>query len=244
MKAATFGDRFPEIVLACGWLTDTLRHPGYDELAGWFEAQASDKSCRAITAAATIDQRAEWLPHLLPSYLTRSGPRDRAQAERCGVPWAWPATSLHGPRRTAWRIAAECEHSDGPAEAAAERTELHARLSAFSALGEPAKPAAIAAALARLLGVLDQTMPEPMASFTVEILRRSHAPLAAVLHLMEHVARTEGGRVRPATFAAAIEAIGERQQAFFTEAVWPARAMLADWVEACELLTAGADVAA
>jgi hypothetical protein len=233
---ATFGDRFSEITMACGWLTDTLRHPSYDDLPEWFDGLDSSKSARALTAAATIDQRAEWLPHLLPTYLTSHKPRDRTHAEECGTPWAWNAKHLSGAHLTAWRIAYDSRWCETADDRQRERAAIHARLLAFSALGEPAKPAEIAKALATLLAVVDQQMPAAMAGFIVEILARSHAPLPAVLSLMEHVARTEGGKVKPATFAAAIEAIGERRHDLNYAAVQPARDMLKHWAEALDLL--------
>jgi hypothetical protein len=163
--------------------------------------------------------RDQWWTQARPELL--GVPKTKREAEH-RAQWAWPALQSGDPVAFA-AVALEVEHrlfgDDGP-----EGTE--ALLAGWAGLGTPATRAEVAIALGTLLKVLDQAIPEEAALFIIEEIEGTRMPAAAVWRMMEHFARHETGRVKPATFTEMNKIAERRHDTFSNDFVWKAAAVL------------------
>ncbi len=126
---------------------------------------------------------------------------------RCYPPWAQRAArTVDGAAQTAAFLALLTESFED-----SEKAGTRAWLNDILRLRQPAERADVVDSLKMLCGVLDQTLKPTTAGFITEMFEAEHLPAAAVWRAMEHTARTEGGRIKPATFADMLDAARARK---------------------------------
>jgi hypothetical protein len=128
--------------------------------------------------------------------------------------WRLPAMNERGVAKYAALLAQMiegCSFYDSFEVKLEDSRGLIASLDEFS---RPASHSEIADALATLADVLDQSIPDAMASFIIEEIAAEGAPSAAAWRICRHIAANESGRIKPSLFVKFLATISNRRSNF------------------------------
>jgi hypothetical protein len=175
-----------------------------------------------ITDYSPLDGLVDWialgsgdesaLPGLLEELLPATMPKDANEARLV----AWNGNAMARTAAYLWLIDYNGWADSEPDADEFRRLRSWARNYAMLlrlCLIEPAEPDQIADGLALLADVLDQSVSERTATFIIEdLIGKAKLPFYVVNALLEHVAKHEAGKIRPASFTRLVQGAEERLQ--------------------------------